>query len=68
MTDEEQAAYDSLPETQAQLAYEKRAAANARVHCLCGRFARPGMPTQMNMIGEYEFSVHCKACGEVWIS
>lgn len=64
MTEAEQAEHDARPEQQ----WRKRAKANARVHCLCGRFAKPGQPTQLNILGEYEFSVHCKAHGEVWIS
>lgn len=64
MTDEEQAAYDQQPQQQ----YYKRVMSNRRPQCLCGRFAKPGQPAQLNILGEYEFSVHCKAHGEVWIS
>jgi hypothetical protein len=68
MTPEEEEEYNSHPGVRIQLAYEKRAQSNRRPQCLCGRFAKPGHPPQLNILGEYEFSVICKAHGEVWIS
>ncbi len=34
----------------------------------CGRFAKPGVVPQVNIMGEMEYSVHCKTHGEVWTS
>lgn len=48
-------------------AYLKRAKANARPQCLCGRFAKPGQPMQMDIMGEYNWSVICSKHGEVWL-
>lgn len=32
----------------------------------CGRFAKPGRPPEMDMFGEYPYSVYCSVHGEVW--
>lgn len=39
-----------------------------RAHCYCGRFAKAGQSLGMNMQGEYEFTVYCKAHGRVVMS
>lgn len=48
--------------------YDKRAMANARPHCLCGRFARPGRDLGQDFQGEYNWTVYCKEHGEVWMN
>ena len=50
-----------------QRAYDRRSRANARPQCSCGRFSKPGKPMQMDIMGEYNWSVICSKHGEVWL-
>ena len=60
-TPEEVAAYEADPRTVEYRAQEKRAAANARLHCRCGRFVKAGRPTYF---GD-GIRADCSRCGPV---